>query len=504
MDHQKLREQIVAQNPTSQQSDAIFADDLEFLLRASPGSGKTWTSCRRFIWRGANWPYAAGGLALLSFTNAAVQEFQRATINIGQRGLLSEPNYVGTFDSFVEKFIITPFGHLVAGGTRRPKLFLGARPGDRNNAKLQTWTDMGRGRKVQVPAWDIVPYPEGGKLAFKATDSYHGIKLDSAHSALSVMKEFLARGFYAHQHRVFWAYQLLKSRPHIAKVLARRFPEIVVDEAQDTNVWLLYLLHCFRENGTKITLIGDPDQCIFEFSMADADFLPSLRSQWGIPELPLSHSFRCNNSIAIAIRNVVSNNTFCGCGAARNSFSIPYIVRETDGRFPESISAFNKAMQRCSNDHLSSAIVCRAHEQLESIHGEGSYSALQGIAKDLAKAAFMRDFRKAYKSANDIVIGALRSLIDDSDYWNEIDDNPDSQAAEDFRMASWKLTRTQSGLPGLDIRADQWIDTLRHNLCHTIRTLGCLVPGNLNKRITAKGTNAQLPLFNASAMFSAL
>ena len=49
-----LREQILSQNPTEQQTNAIFADELEFLLRASPGSGKTWTSCRRFIWRGAN------------------------------------------------------------------------------------------------------------------------------------------------------------------------------------------------------------------------------------------------------------------------------------------------------------------------------------------------------------------------------------------------------------------------------------------------------------------
>src|SRR3989304_709163 len=113
-----LRVQIMAQNPTDQQRDAIFADELEFLLRAAPGSGKTWTSCRRFIWRGANWPHSAGGLALLSFTNAAIREFQTATIKIGRRDLLSDPNYVGTFDAFVERFIISPFGHIISKGTK--------------------------------------------------------------------------------------------------------------------------------------------------------------------------------------------------------------------------------------------------------------------------------------------------------------------------------------------------------------------------------------------------
>src|SRR5665213_2127392 len=116
-----LREQILSQKPTEQQKDAIFAEELEFLLRAAPGSGKTWTSCRRFIWRGAKWPYTAGGLALLSFTNTAIREFQDATIKVGRRELLSDPNFVGTFDSFVERYILTPvsYTHLRAHETGR-------------------------------------------------------------------------------------------------------------------------------------------------------------------------------------------------------------------------------------------------------------------------------------------------------------------------------------------------------------------------------------------------
>ena len=43
----QLREAILAQNPTEQQRKAIFAEELEFLLRAAPGSGKTWTTYSR-------------------------------------------------------------------------------------------------------------------------------------------------------------------------------------------------------------------------------------------------------------------------------------------------------------------------------------------------------------------------------------------------------------------------------------------------------------------------
>ena len=152
---------------------AIFAEELEFLLRAAPGSGKTWTSCRRFIWRAANWPHPVGGLALLSFTNAAIREFKTATTNVRRRDLLSDPNYVGTFDSFVERYILAPFGHLLTGADKRPKLFPGSRPGD-----LEQYATEGvEGRqgwsgRSPVPAWEVIPYPEDMKIRFKSSIAF--------------------------------------------------------------------------------------------------------------------------------------------------------------------------------------------------------------------------------------------------------------------------------------------------------------------------------------------
>ena len=300
----QLREAILSQNPTDQQREAIFAEELEFLLHAAPGSGKTWTSCRRFMWRAANWPHPVGGLALLSFTNAAIREFKTATIKLGRRDLLSDPNYVGTFDSFVERYILAPFGHLLTGADKRPKLFPGPRPGDWNNRRLEVWKDGKGGGKFPVRAWKVIPYPDGTKLRFKASPTSSTLPLATANAAVH---ELLSLGFYTHAQRVFWACKLLFKRPHIAELLARRFPEIIVDEAQDSNAWLRFLLNFLREKGARITLVGDPDQCIFEFSMADATSLPDLKTKWSIPERPLSQSFRCNNQIAAAVRNVGGN-----------------------------------------------------------------------------------------------------------------------------------------------------------------------------------------------------
>lgn len=375
--NEQLREQILSQMPTEQQKDAIFAEELEFLLRASPGSGKTWTSCRRFIWRGANWDYKVGGLALLSFTNIAIREFHEATIRVGRRDLLSNQNFVGTFDSFVERFVMTPFGHLLSGSTKRPKLYLAPRAGDWKNEKLHCWQAMKGGKRRPIPAWEIVPFLSNGKVAYRASSRFGGDLL--TFERVNPVAEFFALGHYTHAQRVFFACKILFSRPHIADCLARRFPEIIVDEAQDTNIWLLILLNFLREKGARVTLVGDPDQCIYEFSMADATSLPSLKEKWKIPEMPLSRSFRCNSEIAQAVRHISGYSSFEGCRESLNEFCRPIIVRCDSSAYDDCIASFNAHLDQAGISQGNSAILCRSHQQLEAIRGEVNYTALRKL-----------------------------------------------------------------------------------------------------------------------------
>ncbi|MGD8450839.1 MAG: ATP-dependent helicase [Phycisphaerae bacterium] len=499
---QALRQAILSQDPTEQQREAIFAEELEFLLRAAPGSGKTWTSCRRFIWRGANWPYRAGGLALLSFTNVAIREFQAATAAIGRRDLLSDPNYVGTFDSFVERYVLAPFGHLLTGDLRRPRLFPGPRPGDWGNGKLKAWMDATERRRIPIPAWDIVPYPDNNKLRFKTTRVYGGKDLDRAAGAC--VRELLSLGYYTHAQRVFWACKLLFDRPHLARLLARRFPEIVVDEAQDCNAWLLVLLNFIREKGAKVTLIGDPDQCIFEFSMADATSLPNLKAKWSIPEKPLSQSFRCNNTIAAAARHVGGNPAFTGSGNAGCESRGAFIVKTGSPTFDDALEVFEALTKRARLALDASAVLCRAHSQLESIRGKVNYGKLQGKAKELATAAFLRDGRRDYRGAFQIVVRLVRDLAGDDPLWTELDETPDSPRAIAAALSMWRFMKDPERLAPVSQLGTQWIDRVRTGVTSLIKELGVTCNAKLGNQINKKGlTNEQmaLPLFEARDAF---
>ena len=500
----QLREAILAQNPTEQQRKAIFAEELEFLLRAAPGSGKTWTSCRRFIWRAANWPHPVGGLALLSFTNAAIREFKTATINVGRRDLLSDPNYVGTFDSFVERYILAPFGHLLTGADKRPKLFLGPRPGDWNNAQLKVWTDGKGGRKIPIQAWEVIPYQEGTKLHFKSSIAF-GNQLGAF--AYKLVHKLLSLGYYTHAQRIFWACQLLSKRPYIAKLLAKRFPEIIVDEAQDTNAWLLILLDFLRNEGAKITLVGDPDQCIFEFSMADATSLPNLRNKWSIPEKPLSQSFRCNNQIAAAVRNVGGNASFTGAGDGASEWHRGFVVEESSKTFSDALAAFQRLAGQAGVSINAAAVVCRAHGQLESLRGKVNYTNLKGKARDLAKAAFLRDSRHDYRGASQTVERIVRELTGDDPLWGRIDTDPKSRERMAVALAIWKFVKSPDRLTPVSHLGDTWVLSIRTQLASLIEEIGLQCDAKLGQHIKTTGLSAAqkaLPLLESVHEFPAV
>jgi superfamily I DNA/RNA helicase len=497
-----LRDAILSQNPTEQQKAAIFFDGLEYLLRAAPGSGKTWTSCRRFIWRGANWPHRVGGLSLLSFTNVAINEFKAATIKVGRRELLSDPNYVGTFDSFVERYILSPFGHLINNSSKRPKLFAGPRPGDWANNSLKVWIDGSGNQKIPVPAWEIIPYPDDNKIRFKTSITY-GSKAISSYG-INPIQSLLSLGYYTHAQRIFWACKLLFDRPHIAKLIARRFPEIIVDEAQDSNAWLLILLNFIRDRGSKITLIGDPDQCIFEFSMADATSLPNLRYKWSIPELPLSQSFRCNNPIAGTVCSIGGNPDFTGCAEGTCEWDNAFVVREQHKSFSDSISAFQKLAEYLNINIESAAIVCRAHAQLESIRGRSNFSALKGKTKHLATAAFVRDSRMAYREAFKIVKALIRELTGDDPIWKQIEEAKESSTEMLVHLAIWRFVKDKSRLAPVSELGEHWVETVRAQFKALIEELKLKCDVSLGYHINKKGlSNSQLklPLFEIQKDF---
>ena len=279
-----------------------------------------------------------------------------------------------------------------------------------------------------------------------------------------------------------------------------RFPEIIVDEAQDTNAWLLILLNLLREKGAKITLIGDPDQCIFEFSMADATSLPKLKTKWSIPEKPLSQSFRCNNQIAAAVRKVGGNADFTGAGDGATKWHRAFVVKETSKTFSDCLTVLERLAGKAGVSINSAAVVCRGREQLDSLRGKVNYTNLQGKAKRLAKAAFLRDSRHDYRGASDTVERIVRELTGDDPLWERIDADPNSRERMAVALAIWKFVKSPDRLTPVSQLGDTWIASMRTRLAGLIEEIGLQCDARLGQHIKATGLSADqkaLPLFES-------
>ncbi len=500
---EQLKEQILSQNPTAQQKDAIFADELEFLLRASPGSGKTWTSCRRFIWRGANWHHNVGGLALLSFTNTAIREFYEATIKVGRRDLLSDPNFIGTLDSFIERFLITPFGHLPVGLSKRPKLFTDAHVARLKGGAFSTFIEFSNGTKMPVETGKLTPIIRDGGIVYGFPGMNGQLSVVKVISKLPPPVALLKTGYYSHEHRKFWACYLLQKRPDICRILARKFPEIIVDEAQDTNEWLIECLKALRNAGAKITLVGDPDQCIYEYSRAAPDSLVTLKTIWGIRELPLSKSFRCNDHIAAAVRMVSGNTTFTGSGLPRSDREGAFIIRDPGGNFGHSIASFEKLLEDVGIKKDEASILCRGHGQIQSIRGSANYNSFKGQTKEFAHAAFLRDSRKDFRGAFRQFEKCLRGITAADPIWDKIDEDEDCDDAIAKRLVLWRFVKSADGLPPVSLSGDEWIDALKERLEKLIPVIGISGPIKLGQKIKKSGTAEQLrlPVFAPETLF---
>ena len=104
--------------PTDEQRAVINSDGAAF-VQACPGAGKTETIVGRVSTLLTVLP-PRRGIAVLSFTNAALEEFTRRCREASLDRVLRHPHYVGTFDAFIRHFLVLPGG--ITGCAARPNV----------------------------------------------------------------------------------------------------------------------------------------------------------------------------------------------------------------------------------------------------------------------------------------------------------------------------------------------------------------------------------------------
>lgn len=292
--------------------DIVFTEEQRALIEASestyveacPGAGKTQAIVQRFVERPAV-GNSRRGVALLSFTNAAVDEARRRCA--ADLGLLQVPNFVGTIDAFINRFIVGPAYVAGAGRAATFRDTWSSVPGTRISVKgvqgifALDWFDIALDGTATLIDSRIPPDRRAGITSLrpdqlKSVSTAAGAKWRSL-TDRGVLDASTSRRLMA----TYLSDQAISMR--LRELLASRFIEVIVDEVQDCTETDVVLLETLEGAGIRMICVGDPDQAIYGFRRSSASTSVPFLSRLA-PGRRLSGNFRSSPAICLAVGSI--------------------------------------------------------------------------------------------------------------------------------------------------------------------------------------------------------
>jgi len=240
----------------------VHSDTADF--QAVPGSGKTTLLGAKLALIAKRWPHANRGVCVLSHTNVAKGEIERRLRSVpGGERLLGYPHYIGTIQSFTNKYLALPW--------------LRQKGIDVKEIDDEAFVE----RFFQRVAGDFAVKPWVAINAWKRGDAIRAIRYEGPDLRLAttsdtalpvsgkcidrltaIKGEFAAHGWLRYDDMFAYAEQVLRDVPALAPAIAYRFPWVFIDEMQDTSNLQLNILSKLFEGHTVMQRFGDVNQSI--------------------------------------------------------------------------------------------------------------------------------------------------------------------------------------------------------------------------------------------------
>jgi len=268
-----------------------FIKNLETIdLQAVPGSGKTTVLLAKLLILEKQLPFKNGsGILVISHTNAAIDEVKKRIENYCPR-LFAYPNFIGTIQSFVDKFLAIPFyTNLYKRKLFRiddeiynekmnnlPAIFLkGFKKEENNNAKY--FLNVNRrllnnlritpinGREILTDGFfgkEIIIKKPNRNVKSQNYIDWSLQEKERAKGWLFCLKnKFFKDGILCFDDAYLFAMRYLKKYPIIKHLLQSRFRYVFVDEMQDMDKHQCEILeNIFYDKGNSKSIyqrIGD-------------------------------------------------------------------------------------------------------------------------------------------------------------------------------------------------------------------------------------------------------
>jgi superfamily I DNA/RNA helicase len=277
------------------------------------------------------------GIAMLSYTNVAKDELQHKIHKMGKAAaLLQNPHFVGTVDAFVNQYLFLPHANKsMAFPGDRPTLVgepyqqWKTPPGwgtDAPDGEYKTmWFDCYTVGLNGVPI-RIDKERRPGNLPVQPVTEANTTKI------LAMKRRVWAHGLALQSYANYLAHHALVSSPALTSAIVRRFPVIIVDEAQDlTEIQHAILDHLVEAGHQHVVLVGDENQAIYEWNTARPELFTAKAARNPWTPTALVQSYRCSPSICETLTALAGDGSrLTPADDGKNkTYPAPVIVQET-------------------------------------------------------------------------------------------------------------------------------------------------------------------------------
>jgi len=352
-----------------ERKEVISTLDKSVDVSACPGSGKTTTLLAKLLLLEEKMPFKDGkGLCVLTHTNVAIEELK---FKAGQQAgnLFSYPNFFGTFQKFVNKFLAIPaFIHLKG---HRPNRI----DKERHDEIIQDIRYVpGQDKRIADKAFHyLLTYRNREKLtlgvqndSFFVTDKIDGQPLsikkprakqkgdwsndlkESIRNWLVDFKKIVLFNYGVMSFKDAYSIALMYLRgTFINRALSERFKFVFIDEMQDTYTYQEKIINEAFDDSVIIQKFGDPNQSIYN--------KVSVKNVWEPNKgaLPISSSKRFGEEITNILRTVcIEPNKDLKGNQETSSFPPHIIVYNNNIEGPEVLERYVKLIATLGVDEI--------------------------------------------------------------------------------------------------------------------------------------------------------
>lgn len=237
-------------------------------IQACPGSGKTTTlAAKLLLLQKYIQNQALGGICILTHTNVAVDIIKKRLGNEGSAFYSNYPNYLGTIQSFVNRFLAIPaFRQIYQSGVQAidDDIYFSMMGRRQVREARNAVPYLSRSKQIDhlgvlsfnIHNFDIsANVADSNPIVQKTTNSYKEVE--------RLKNSILSEGFLKFDEAYSLSFRHLREHPSIIPVFSKRFPVVFLDEMQDTEHHQFALLDKIFGQNSIFQTIGDGNQDIY-------------------------------------------------------------------------------------------------------------------------------------------------------------------------------------------------------------------------------------------------